>query len=254
VADFTSRIVSKPARVPSNASRSARPPSLAKALAALRKLYGKPKPPTTTDPFELILYENVSYLADDARREEAFAMLRERIGLSPEEILQAPRATLLEVARRGIVPGQTVEKLRTIASIALKELGGELSDIVRREPKEAIKALKKFPSIGEPGAEKILLFSGGAPVLALDSNALRVLLRLGFGKEEKSYAKSYRSAQAAAETEIRRTCADRIEAFQLLRRHGQELCRRTHPRCEACPLRPECRYYRLLAGGPSIRR
>ena len=34
---------------------------------------------------------------------------------------------------------------------------------------------------GEPGAEKVLLFSGSAPVLALDSNALRVLLRLGFG-------------------------------------------------------------------------
>jgi endonuclease III len=197
-----------------------------------------------TDPFELILYENVAYLAGDERRDEAFGMLRERVGLSPEKILEAAASTLNEVGRKGIVAEQTVEKLRTIASIALEEFGGDLSAVLLREPKQAVKALRKFPSIGEPGAEKVLLFSGSAPVLALDSNALRVLLRLGFGKEDKSYAKSYKSAQAASDSGIPRTCAARVEAYQLLRRHGQELCKHNHPRCEACPLRPDCAYYR----------
>jgi endonuclease-3 len=221
-------------------------PLLARVLVALRELYGKPRPPALTDPFELILYENVAYLADDERRDEAFGMLRDRVGLSPEKILQAAGSTLNEVGRKGIVAEQTAEKLRAIAAIALEDFGGDLSAAVRREPKEAIKALRKFPSIGEPGAEKVLLFSGSAPVLALDSNALRVLLRLGFGKEEKSYSKSYKAAQAAADSEIARTCSARIEAYQLLRRHGQELCKRNHPRCEACPLRPDCVYYKSV--------
>jgi endonuclease III len=226
------------------------PPPLARDLGALRRLYGRPKPPALTDPFELILYENVAYLADDERRDEAFRMLREHVGLSPEKILDAAASTLNEVGRRGIVAEQTVEKLRTIASIAIHDFGGDLSAALRREPKEAVKALRKFPSIGVPGAEKVLLFSGSAPVLALDSNGLRVLLRLGFGVEEKSYANSYKTAQAAADSEIPRTCAARIEAYQLLRKHGQELCKRNHPRCEACPLRPDCAYYqRALAPG-----
>jgi endonuclease III len=238
MADFTTRIVTSSTF------------SLTKALKALRNLYGKPKPPAVTDPFELILYENVAYLADDERRDEAFEMLREHVGLSPEGILGAAASTLNAVGRKGIVAEQTAEKLRTIASIALEDFGGDLSAAVRREPREAVRALRKFPSIGEPGAEKVLLFSGSAPALALDSNALRVLLRLGFGVEEKSYAKSYKSAQAAADSEIPRTCAARIEAYQLLRRHGQELCKRNHPRCEACPLRPDCAYYqRVLAPG-----
>jgi len=236
--------------VPKRGKRSGSLPFLARVLDALRKLYGKPRPPTLTDPFDLILYENVAYLADDERRDQAFGMLRNRVGLSPEKILQAAASTLNEVGRKGIVAEQTAEKLRAIASIALEDFGGDLSAAVRREPKEAVKALRKFPSIGEPGAEKVLLFSGGAPILALDSNALRVLLRLGFGKEEKSYSNSYKSAQAAADSEIPRTCSARIEAYQLLRRHGQELCKRNHPRCEACPLRPDCVYYRkALAPG-----
>ena len=53
------------------------------------------------------------------------------------------------------------------------------------------------PCSGDPGAEKILLFSRTHSILALDSNGLRVLRRLGYGEERKSYASTYRSAQEA---------------------------------------------------------
>jgi len=220
---------------------------LSRLLGALRKFYGRPQPPAVTDPFEQILFENIAYLADDVRRTEAFEQLRERTGLKPEKILAAPPASLQEIAKRGITPAATAEKLREIAVIALDEFGGDLSRILDRPPAEARKALKKFPSIGDPGAEKILLFSGSLPVLALDSNGLRVLLRLGFGKEDKNYAKSYRSAQAAAEAQLPKDCGVLIEAHQLLRRHGQELCKTKHPRCEACPLRPDCVYFKTAS-------
>ena len=111
---------------------------------------------------------------------------------------------------------------------------------------DAKKALRKFPSIGEPGAEKILLFAGSHPVLALDSNGLRVLLRLGFGREDKNYAKSYRSAQKAAAPGLPLDVAWLTETHQILRRHGKELCKTNHPRCEACPLKKECAYFRAL--------
>jgi len=216
-------------------------------LAALRRLYGKPEPPARTDPFQLILYENVAYLASDARRDEAFALLEKRAGVTPGKILAARPEVLREVAGRGILPAGTAEKLREIARIAVEEFGGDLAPVLRLPQEQAIRELKKFPSIGEPGAEKILLFAGARPILALDSNGLRVLLRLGFGREEKSYAKSYRSAQEAASRELPRSFDARIEAHLLLRRHGQELCKRTHPLCESCPLRPDCPYGRSLS-------
>ena len=211
-------------------------------IGALRKLYGRPDPLPAADPLALVLYENVAYLASDPRRDEAFALLKKRTGLSPERILAAPRAVLLEVARFGITPDRTVDKLRDIAAITLEEFQGDLAAVVRRPLPAAKKALKKFPSIGDPGAEKILLFSKACPILALDSNGLRVLLRIGFGREDKSYAKSYRSVQEAADSEIEHDCDWLIEAHQLLRRHGQELCKRSGPRCEECPLHTRCAY------------
>lgn len=224
----------------------AAPTKLSRIVAALRRAYGPPAPPLS-DPFALVLHENVAYLADDAKREEAFRMLREATALSPARIATASRETLHAIARKGILAEDRVERLREIAVIALEEFGGDLVEVVRRPPKEALKALRKFPSIGAPGAEKILLFCGRLPVLALESNGLRVLLRLGYGKEEKSYSASYASAQKAAQAELPRTFAPLVEAHQLLRRHGQEICRRSVPLCERCTVSRDCAYFRAAA-------
>ena len=70
-----------------------------------------------------------------------------------------------------------------------------------------------------------------------------MLLRLGFGKEDKNYAKAYRSAQEAATPGAPLDTEWFTRAHQLLRRHGQELCKTNHPRCEACPLKKACVYY-----------
>jgi endonuclease-3 len=224
-------------------TRSTVAPRLARVIDALEALYGRPKPPAATDPFEQILLENVAYLTSDERRAKAWKHFKVDVGTNPAEILAAPRSKLLAIGSAGIVPAVTASKLRRIAEIALEEFGGDLRPVLQPPLREAKKALRKFPSIGEPGAEKILLFAGSHPVLALDSNGLRVLLRLGFGRQDKSYAKSYKSAQDAAAPVQPPSTAWLIRAHQLLRRHGRELCKTNHPRCEACPLRKRCVFY-----------
>jgi len=218
--------------------------SLAKIIDELGKLYGKPKPPTVTDPLGMILLENVAYLVSDERRAQAFNALRERVGLTPPKILMAYENTLIEVARLGgMHPVARVEKLRLIAQIALQEFDGDFDRVLKQPLAQSKKYLKKFPGIGDPGAEKILLFSRTQPILALDSNGLRVLLRLGYGEESKSYSTTYRSAQDAAGKEMKKDFDWLIAAHQLLRRHGQELCKNVNPVCPRCPLKSTCRYY-----------
>ena len=163
------------------------------------------------------------------------------IGISPEQILAATPAQLLKKAAiRGMVPEQSVEKLRRCAEIALDEFGGDLRPILKLPLAQAKKALKRFPAIGDPGAEKILLFCRAFPILALESNGLRVLVRLGYGEEKPNYSTTYRLVQEAIEGELVKEYSWLIKAHQLLRRHGQELCRRSKPRCEKCPLMKEC--------------
>lgn len=210
----------------------------------LRGFYGRPEPLKVTDPLGMILLENVAYLLSDERREQAFNALREKVGLSPPEILTAREETLLEVARLGgMLPAARVDKLRRIAEIDLQEFDGELDKVLKQPLARAKKSLKRFPGIGDPGAEKILLFSKTHPILALDSNGLRVLLRLGYGEERKSYSSTYRSAQEAVDAELNKDFDWLIETHQLLRRHGQEFCKTNAPVCPSCPVKSSCDYY-----------
>jgi endonuclease III len=211
----------------------------------LEEFHGKLKAPNFAGPLEMILWENVVYLADDTKRQAAFDALRKKVGLTAKKILSASPDALLAVTQvAGIFPENQVEKLCRIARIAQDQFAGDLDQILKLPLAQAKRALRRFPAIGEPGAEKILLFCGAHPILALDSNGLRVLLRLGFGREQKNYAASYRSVQEAVKPELRPDCSWLIRAHQLLRHHGQEVCRRSRPLCEKCPLTSGCRYYR----------
>ena len=86
------------------------------------------------------------------------------------------------------------------------------------------------------------------PILGLESNGLRVLTRLGFGREQKNYSAAYRSVQEAIQKQLKRDCAWLTRAHQLLRKHGQQLCKRAQPLCHDCPLTGVCAYYKNLRG------
>jgi endonuclease III len=213
-------------------------------LKKLERKYGAMAAPRLDGPFEMILWEIVAYLADDARRAEAFEALRKRAGLTPKKILAAPLKVLGEITRMGgaIASEERAERLHTAARLALEEPAGDLAGVLKLPAPKAKKALMEFPMIGEPGAEKILLFSGALDVLALESNGLRVLTRVGLVPERKSYAATYKAAREVTLEQLPAETAPLQRAHLLLRRHGQEVCLRNEPRCPACVLSSECEF------------
>jgi hypothetical protein len=143
-------------------------------LDRLEQADGAADPVPSADGWELVLAENVAYLVDDQRRWRALAELRHAVGLAPEQILAAPDDVLRKVVA-GARPAERAERLRRCAELAI-----------------AGAPWRGYPGIGQPGAERIDLFTGARAVLALDANGLRVLTRLGYGSPARSYATGYR--------------------------------------------------------------
>jgi endonuclease III len=223
--------------------------TLREAVMVLRRYYGPPAHLPTADPFELILWENVAYLASPARRREAFELLSRTIGTDPAAILTAKQQDLERVTARGILKSTFATKLCECANIAVNNFGGDLGAVIREPLERAKRALQTFPGIGEPGAEKILLFTGQQALLAPDSNGLRVLVRLGLVREEKSYARTYAAGREVAK-DLPAEPSIMQEAHLLLQQHGQTLCKRRVPDCGACPLTSVCAYAAVSHGAP----
>ena len=228
---------------------------LGRVLDALEKHYGLQTAVGPSEPYQMILFVNCGYPATDASCTKGYEALKRYAVTKPEEILAAPRAKLSTLMRLGgIVPELRAERLKTIAKIVNEEFGGDLKwsleKLLQEEKKgagkgirSAKKALKEFPAIGDPGADKILLFAGLASIAAVPSASVAVPLRILFGAEDKNYAAGYRAAQEAMKAELPEEFDARQRAYLLLKRHGAEICKRTKPKCEICPVSGLCAYF-----------
>jgi endonuclease III len=210
----------------------------------LRVLYGRPKRPIPSGPFEWIIWEHVASVPDDEQRALVFRTLRQKIGTTPQAILRTPKPKMLELLAPGGPNGSTrLARLREAAELMIEIGLARVRTLVRENPGEAKKLLKRFKGIGEPGAERILLFCRTQATLAPEANGLRVLNRIGYGKPNANGPAAYRQITDALSPDLPRDYNWLIQAHQLLRRHGQDVCRTT-PRCEVCPLAPDCAWFR----------
>jgi endonuclease-3 len=214
--------------------------------ALMRHLTAAPVP---TEPFAMILWENIGYLVDDERRRRLFDGFEEQIGLDPAAIAAASDAELMPLAERGGMRAETrVERWRTLARIVLTQAGGDLDATLRTLPVAKARALlKTFPVIADPGADKILLLCGIAPRPALESNGVRALARLGFFQEQASYDRSYKAAIAVLVEGGRSDGGWLTDAHLMLRELGKTTCKRGEPICAACPVDPICAHAAVKA-------
>lgn len=216
----------------------------------LEKRYGKQRPPSPTDPYEMLIYTLCGYPASEAACNKAFPVLKREVGLDPDSILAAPETKLTQIMRLGgIVPEIRTQRLKEVAGVVNRVYGGSLRDAMKKPLPEVRKILKQFPTIGDPGADKILLFANIAPIAAVPSNCVHVPARLGIGEEKKNYAASYKSAQEAIRSELPANRAALLRAYLLLKQHGQETCKANRPRCEECVVSADCFYYRRVRAG-----
>lgn len=214
--------------------------TLSAVVARLSKLYTAG--PALSDPFLHILWDNIGYLIDDDRRGQLFDEFRQRVGFESASILAAPESHLLNIAKKGgMNPQIRVERWREIAGIVATECRGDLAGFLRTlPPGKARVFLKRFPAIGDSAADRILLFCGFDVRPSIDSNGLRVLVRLGLVPLAASWAATYKAAIAAIAQHAMRGPEWLKACHTLLREHGRALCKRNSPRCIACPLDSIC--------------
>ena len=218
-----------------------RSPNLERCLDTLEEHYGPQERPPPRKALDWVLWENAAYLVPDERRKAAYLALKKKTGLRAEGILALSREALRELAALGgMMPERRVEKWIAIAEEVRDEWGGQLESALKLPIARARRGLRRFPGIGAPGADKILLFTGTHAVPALESAGLRALVRSMGIEEAKSYSTTYRAAMSVLEPLASQGCAGWVRAFSLLRRHGQTLCKDKGPACDECPLAETC--------------
>jgi len=213
-------------------------------LDRLEKTYGPQEPNFPVDPYEFLVWWFCGYPPSDAACSKGWASLTREVGVEPEKLLNAKPSKLSAALQAGgMVPELRAERLKEVAMRVKDEFGGDLRASLVGPIPQARKRLKSFPSIADPGADRILLFAGISPIAAVPSNCVHALDRIFHTKETKNYSAAYREAQHSLARELPEKFDVRTRAYLLLKKHGQEICKRTNPKCEICPVRSQCAFF-----------
>jgi endonuclease III len=220
-----------------------KPLDVASVLDKLEAHYGPQEPCWPVDPYAFLIWWHCGYPASDLTCSKGWSALKGEVGIEPRTILAASQARLAHALKAGgMVPELRAMRLQQIAQRVMNEFGGDLRAGLVGTVKEVRKALKRFPNIADPGADRILLFGDVQPVTAVPSNCPQVLVRIQLGQERENYGVNYREAQKLIEDEIPEQFAARRRAYLLLK-HGQAVCKRSKPRCDECPVSAHCAYF-----------
>jgi endonuclease III len=217
---------------------------VAEILDRLESRYGVQTPTWPTDPYEFLVWWHCGYPASDAACAKGWTALQKLVGIEARQILSAGEARLAKALKAGgMVPEIRALRLTAIAARVENEFGGDLRAALIGPIPKVRQLLKKFPNIADPGADRMLLFAGVAPLAAVPSNCPHVLVRILSGQERENYGVTYREAQQAIDQEIPAKFDARTRAYLLLKQHGQTLCKRSKPKCDECPVNGSCRFF-----------
>lgn len=213
-------------------------------LDRLEKFYGPQEPAFPVEPYEFLVWWHCGYPASDAACEKGWKHLKQQVGIEPHQLLAASPAKIAAALKAGgMVPELRAERLKEIAMRVKDEFGGDLRSALTGPLAKVRKTLKSFPGIADPGADRILLFAGIAPLVAVPSNCTHVLIRILQGPEGENYLAGYREAQRAIAAEVPEKSDSRMGAYLLLKTHGQQTCKRTNPKCLECPVKSKCAFF-----------
>ena len=216
-------------------------PTITRILETLEARYGALAAAAPADPYEFLIWWHSGYPASEARCEKGWQSLKHHLGIAPRQLLAAPTAKLTNALKAGgMVPELRAARLKDIAARVQAEYSGDLgAALAKLSVPQARKALKSFPGIGNPGADRILLFARLAPVAAVPSACPYVLVRIADDAQDDKYPAQYAAAQRMLD-ELPASFDARIRAYLLINRHAGELCKRAHPACGRCPLQAAC--------------
>jgi endonuclease-3 related protein len=124
------------------------------------------------------------------------------------------------------------QRLRNLLDMFHHECGGDLDKLWQRPLPEARELLLAVKGVGPETADSILLYAGGLPTFVIDAYTFRVLGRHGLAEE----GDSYHDLQNLFMDHLEPDPAMFNEFHALIVRLGHQLCKKSKPLCEGCPL------------------
>ncbi len=189
-------------------------------------------------PFEILASTILSQSTTVANERRGLTGLRDALGeVTPQKVAATPESAIRNAIWHAGLAGQKAPRIRACARDVIARWGGTLDLVLALPTAEARAALMDLPGVGPKTADVVLAMAGHHPTFPVDTHIARIA-----GRWNMVPAAGYERTRAALEAW---TPPEKRMAWHLaMIAHGRELCKARAPRCESCPVRRDCDWYR----------
>ena len=190
------------------------------------------------DPFAVLISTILSQRTRDEMTERASEQLFARYA-TPAALADAPLADVERLIRPVGFYRQKAVQIRRVSAALLDRHGGQVP--------RSYSELLALPQVGPKTANCVLVYGFGEPRIPVDTHVHRVSNRLGLV--------TTRMPEQTERVLVRIVPKGYwLLVNELFIRFGKEVCRPIGPRCETCPFRSFCRYYRTVRRRPRTKK
>ena len=194
----------------------------------LKRRYGYPEIGKGSK-FELLIGTVLSQRTRDENTYRAASRLFS-VASTPQTISKLPLKKIEELIRPSGPYRQKAKRIKEISKILLKDHKGRVP-MTREE-------LMSLPGVGYKTADIVLSYGFGVPTIAVDTHVNRIPKRIGITNEKDDVEEVRKKLESMVKGK------ERFLVNLGLVRFGQQVCRPVHPKCEECPLKKICKYYK----------
>lgn len=189
-------------------------------------------------PFEILISTVLSQSTTVANERRGLEDLRARIGvITPRRVADTSEADIAAAIWHAGLGRQKAPRIRRIATEILERYGGRLEEVLALPTDRARAELMALPGVGPKTADVVLSMAGDHPTFPVDTHIARIARRWHLSRRA-----DYGSVRSALE---RWTPPQKRKAWHLaIIAHGRSLCKARNPRCDECPVRRDCDWYR----------
>ena len=182
------------------------------------------------DPFKVLIGTILSHRTRDEKTGEATERLFRKFG-GVEDLARAPQEDVVREIRGVGFYNMKSRRVIEVARMIRDEYAGAVPD--------SMEELLKLPAVGRKTANCVLVYGFSRDAIPVDTHVHRISNRLGI-----AHTKDPDRTEIALMGFFPK--GRWLEVNDLFVRFGKSICRPIGPKCNSCPLSPECEYFNYV--------
>ncbi len=161
-----------------------------------------------------------------------------------EAILALPQDVVADLVRPTGHFNVKARKVQEFCRVLVEGYDGSIDALLEGDAEMVRTRLLAIWGVGPETADAMTLYAGRLPTFVVDAYTYRLCERLDLAPGPHQYERYRRLLLEAVGPDVTRL----NEWHALVVRHGQQVCRRSNPLCDACPLLEDCPFGQRTLG------